>query len=57
MKFLNRKYEAFDKNSFLINFMCNFEGHDLMSNTAVVPTGLFWRPSKFSKKIFATHEI
>ncbi len=29
IKFLNRKYEAFDKNSFLFNFMCNFEGYDL----------------------------
>ncbi len=30
IKFLNRKYEAFDKNSFLLNFMCNFEGNDLI---------------------------
>jgi hypothetical protein len=31
IKFLNRKYEAFDKNKvFLFNFMCNFEGHDLI---------------------------
>ncbi len=45
IKFLNRKYETFDKNIFLFNFMCNFEGHDLIFLC-------FDRENKFETKIF-----
>ncbi len=45
IKFLKRKYEAFDKNSFLFNFMCNFEGHDLIFLC-------FDRVNKLETKIF-----
>ncbi len=46
IKFLNRKCEAFDKNKvFLFNFMCNFEGHDLIFLC-------FDRVNKLETKIF-----
>ncbi len=45
IKFLNRKYEAFDKNSFLFNFTCNFEEHDLIFLC-------FDRVNKLETKIF-----